>query len=159
MKSRIIEGILTHNDDIRNKGEGSCGKRSYATFNSNMTILLPLLLMDNRSQFKSLSAKHLAKRTVQGLIGLKHFSKARRAIVNQQRVFAIQVFELHRLIKVGKVVSLIDRLLKVCWKARRAIVNQQRVFAIQVFELHRLIKKPKQLYQRKLRHPILFLIV
>uniref|UniRef100_A0A251U8E4 Uncharacterized protein n=1 Tax=Helianthus annuus TaxID=4232 RepID=A0A251U8E4_HELAN len=77
--------------------------------------------MDNRSQFKSLSAKHLAKRTVQdvvGLIGLKHFSKA-----------------------------------------RRAIVNQQRVFAIQVFELHRLIKKPKQLYQRKLRHPILFLIV
>ncbi|XP_021978498.1 uncharacterized protein LOC110873795 isoform X3 [Helianthus annuus] len=127
-----------------------------------MTILLPLLLMDNRSQFKSLSAKHLAKRTVQdvvGLIGLKHFSKARRAIVNQQRVFAIQVFELHRLIKVGKVVSLIDRLLKVCWKARRAIVNQQRVFAIQVFELHRLIKKPKQLYQRKLRHPILFLIV
>ncbi|KAJ0899622.1 hypothetical protein HanRHA438_Chr08g0370651 [Helianthus annuus] len=68
-------------NDIRNKGEGSCGKRSYATFNSNMTILLPLLLMDNRSQFKSLSAKHLAKRTVQGLIGLKHFSKARRAIV------------------------------------------------------------------------------
>ncbi|CAL1386360.1 unnamed protein product [Linum trigynum] len=34
------------------------------------------------------------------MIGQKHFWKARKAIVNQQRVFAVQVFELHRLIKV-----------------------------------------------------------
>ncbi|GMQ03606.1 hypothetical protein CsSME_00049352 [Camellia sinensis var. sinensis] len=36
---------------------------------------------------------------VVGIIGQKQFWKARRAIVNQQRVFAVQVFELHRLIK------------------------------------------------------------
>ncbi|KAJ0940158.1 putative protein EARLY FLOWERING 3 [Helianthus annuus] len=42
---------------------------------------------------------------VVGLIGQKHFWKARRAIVNQQRVFAIQVFELHRLIKVQKLIA------------------------------------------------------
>lgn len=42
---------------------------------------------------------------VVGVIGTKHFWKARRAIVNQQRVFAIQVFELHRLIKVQKLIA------------------------------------------------------
>ncbi|XP_071697246.1 protein EARLY FLOWERING 3-like [Rutidosis leptorrhynchoides] len=39
---------------------------------------------------------------VVGIIGQKHFWKARRAIVNQQRLFAVQVFELHRLIKVQR---------------------------------------------------------
>nr|TKW15056.1 hypothetical protein SEVIR_5G206400v2 [Setaria viridis] len=34
-----------------------------------------------------------------GAIGPKHFWKARKAIQNQQRVFAVQVFELHKLIK------------------------------------------------------------
>ncbi|KAJ6803036.1 protein HEADING DATE 3B-like [Iris pallida] len=42
---------------------------------------------------------------VVGVIGSKHFWKARRAIVNQQRVFAIQVFELHRLIEVQKLIA------------------------------------------------------
>nr|BDI21194.1 protein EARLY FLOWERING 3 [Lemna minor] len=40
-----------------------------------------------------------------GLLGLKHFWKARRAIVNQQRVFALQVFELHRLMNVQKLLA------------------------------------------------------
>ncbi|KAF8400901.1 hypothetical protein HHK36_014204 [Tetracentron sinense] len=39
---------------------------------------------------------------VVGVIGQKHFWKARREIVNQQRAFALQVFELHRLIKVQR---------------------------------------------------------
>ncbi|XP_071705063.1 protein EARLY FLOWERING 3-like [Rutidosis leptorrhynchoides] len=42
---------------------------------------------------------------VVGIIGQKHFWKARRAIVNQQRVFAVQVFELHRLIKVQRLIA------------------------------------------------------
>lgn len=40
-----------------------------------------------------------------GILGRKHFWKARTAIVNQQRVFAVQVFELHRLIKVQKLIA------------------------------------------------------
>lgn len=36
------------------------------------------------------------------VFGPKQFWKARRAIINQQRLFAVQVFELHRLIKVQK---------------------------------------------------------
>ncbi|XVF86752.1 hypothetical protein PTKIN_Ptkin18bG0067800 [Pterospermum kingtungense] len=42
---------------------------------------------------------------VVGLMGEKHFWKVRRAIVNQQRVFAVQVFELHRLIKVQRLIA------------------------------------------------------
>ncbi|KAL3844221.1 hypothetical protein ACJIZ3_001624 [Penstemon smallii] len=42
---------------------------------------------------------------VVGIIGQKHFWKARRAISNQQRVFAVQVFELHRLIKVQRLIA------------------------------------------------------
>ncbi|KAK6911974.1 hypothetical protein RJ641_024067 [Dillenia turbinata] len=42
---------------------------------------------------------------VVGVIGQKQFWSARRAIVNQQRVFAVQVFELHRLIKVQKLIA------------------------------------------------------
>ncbi|KAF0918213.1 hypothetical protein E2562_023147 [Oryza meyeriana var. granulata] len=40
-----------------------------------------------------------------GAIGTKHFWKARRAIMNQQRVFAVQVFELHKLVKVQKLIA------------------------------------------------------
>ncbi|CAL9087617.1 unnamed protein product [Musa textilis] len=46
-----------------------------------------------------------------GVIGSKHFWKARRAIINQQRDFAIQVFELHRVIKVQKLISASPHLL------------------------------------------------
>ncbi|XP_073154083.1 ELF3-like protein 2 [Henckelia pumila] len=42
---------------------------------------------------------------VVGVIGQKRFWKARRAIVNQQRAFADQVFELHRLIQVQKSIA------------------------------------------------------
>ncbi|KAK3164576.1 hypothetical protein QOZ80_1AG0021320 [Eleusine coracana subsp. coracana] len=38
-------------------------------------------------------------------IGQKNFWKARRAIQNQQRIFAVQVFELHKLIQVQKSIA------------------------------------------------------
>ncbi|TVU34154.1 hypothetical protein EJB05_15983 [Eragrostis curvula] len=44
-------------------------------------------------------------------IGETNFWKARRAIQNQQRVFAVQVFELHRLIKVQKFIAASPHLL------------------------------------------------
>lgn len=47
------------------------------------------------------------------LIGPKHFWKARRAILDQQRIFAIQVFELHRLIKVQKTLAASPNTVKV----------------------------------------------
>ncbi|KAJ0986578.1 hypothetical protein J5N97_004934 [Dioscorea zingiberensis] len=53
----------------------------------------------------SLSVQEVSLDDIVGSIGPKHFWNTRSAIVNQQRVFAIQVFELHRLIKVQKLIA------------------------------------------------------
>ncbi|XP_057799686.1 protein EARLY FLOWERING 3 [Salvia miltiorrhiza] len=51
------------------------------------------------------SALDITPDNIVGILGQKHFWKARRAIMNQQRVFAVQLFELHRLIKVQKMIA------------------------------------------------------
>lgn len=63
------------------------------------------------SSVESLPGLEISPDDVVGAIGPKHFWKARRAIVNQQRVFAVQVFELHRLIKVQKLIAASPHLL------------------------------------------------
>ncbi|KAK4277362.1 hypothetical protein QN277_015373 [Acacia crassicarpa] len=57
------------------------------------------------SMIDNLSSIKISPDDVVEIIGQKHFWKARTAIVNQQRVFAVQVFELHRLIKVQKLIA------------------------------------------------------
>ncbi|XVF25078.1 hypothetical protein REPUB_Repub13aG0182800 [Reevesia pubescens] len=57
------------------------------------------------SSMESISPLDMCPDDVLGIIGEKHFWKVRRAIVNQQRVFAVQVFELHRLIKVQRLIA------------------------------------------------------
>ncbi|XP_062019523.1 protein EARLY FLOWERING 3 [Rosa rugosa] len=57
------------------------------------------------SMVDSISGMDISPDDVVGIIGQKHFWKARRAIVNQQRLFAVQVFELHRLIKVQRLIA------------------------------------------------------
>ncbi|KAG6782127.1 hypothetical protein NC652_008237 [Populus alba x Populus x berolinensis] len=57
------------------------------------------------SMVDSVTALEITPDDVVGVIGEKQFWKARRAIVNQQRVFSVQVFELHRLIKVQKLIA------------------------------------------------------
>ncbi|KAL3500647.1 hypothetical protein ACH5RR_039740 [Cinchona calisaya] len=57
------------------------------------------------SMMDSISGLEISPDDVVGIIGQKHFWKARKAIVNQQRVFAVQVFELHRLIKVQRLIA------------------------------------------------------
>ncbi|KZV37217.1 protein EARLY FLOWERING 3-like [Dorcoceras hygrometricum] len=54
----------------------------------------------------TISGLEITPDDVVGVLGQKRFWKARRAIVNQQRVFADQVFELHRLMKVQKSIAL-----------------------------------------------------
>ncbi|XP_038981244.1 protein HEADING DATE 3B isoform X2 [Phoenix dactylifera] len=63
------------------------------------------------SMVDSISGWEISPDDIVGVIGPKHFWKARRAIVNQQRVFALQVFELHRLIKVQKLIAASPHLL------------------------------------------------
>lgn len=57
------------------------------------------------SMVDSISGFDISPDDVVGVIGQKHFWKARRAIVNQQRLFQVQVFELHRLLKVQKLIA------------------------------------------------------
>ncbi|XP_011019541.1 PREDICTED: protein EARLY FLOWERING 3 [Populus euphratica] len=57
------------------------------------------------SMVDSISVLDISPDDVVGIIGQKHFWKARRAIANQQRVFSVQVFELHRLIKVQQLIA------------------------------------------------------
>ncbi|XP_022723951.1 protein HEADING DATE 3B-like [Durio zibethinus] len=57
------------------------------------------------SMVESISPLDICPDDVVGIIGQKHFWKLRSAIVNQQRVFAVQVFELHRLIKVQRLIA------------------------------------------------------
>ncbi|KAB5553181.1 hypothetical protein DKX38_010492 [Salix brachista] len=57
------------------------------------------------SMVDSISTLDISPDDVVGIIGQKHFWKARRAIANQQRVFSVQVFELHRLIKVQRLIA------------------------------------------------------
>ncbi|CAH8341787.1 unnamed protein product [Eruca vesicaria subsp. sativa] len=42
---------------------------------------------------------------VVGVLGQKRFWRARKAIADQQRIFAVQLFELHRLIKVQRLIA------------------------------------------------------
>ncbi|XP_027906640.1 ELF3-like protein 2 isoform X5 [Vigna unguiculata] len=51
------------------------------------------------------SVMHISPDNVVGAIGEQQFWKARRTIVNQQKIFVMQVFELHRLIKVQRLIA------------------------------------------------------
>ncbi|OWM67768.1 hypothetical protein CDL15_Pgr017465 [Punica granatum] len=57
------------------------------------------------SMIYSVSGLDVSPDNVVGIIGQNQFWKARRALVNQQRVFAVQVFELHRLIRVQRLIA------------------------------------------------------
>ncbi|KAF8025664.1 hypothetical protein BT93_F2489 [Corymbia citriodora subsp. variegata] len=61
---------------------------------------------------ESPSSLYLLPGDVVGVIGEKHYWNARKVIVNQQRIFAVQVFELHRLIKVQRLLSRSPHLLE-----------------------------------------------
>ncbi|KAF7145711.1 hypothetical protein RHSIM_Rhsim04G0229000 [Rhododendron simsii] len=63
------------------------------------------------SMVDSMSGAEISPDDVVGDIGQKQFLKTRRAIAHQQRVFAFQVFVLHRLIKVQKLIAASPELL------------------------------------------------
>lgn len=65
----------------------------------------------NMDRVESIPAHNISPDDVVRVINQKHFLKARRAIVNQQRIFALQVFELHRLIKVQRLIAGLPHLL------------------------------------------------
>ncbi|KAK9102241.1 hypothetical protein Sjap_019495 [Stephania japonica] len=63
------------------------------------------------SLVQSVSGVEITSDDVVDIIGQQHFWKARRVILNQQRAFATQVFELHRLIEVQRLFAGLPNLL------------------------------------------------
>ncbi|TXG46442.1 hypothetical protein EZV62_028060 [Acer yangbiense] len=63
------------------------------------------IIFNTMNQESRNSSMGLSPDDVVGVIGEKQFWKARGAIIDQQRVFAVQVFELHKLMKVQKLIA------------------------------------------------------
>ncbi|XP_015885102.1 protein EARLY FLOWERING 3 isoform X2 [Ziziphus jujuba] len=93
-----------HDNDSECIGERTCISLHIETVDKSDDV-------SETSMVDSMVDLDISPDDVVGIIGQKHFWKARRAIVNQQRVFAIQVFELHRLIKVQQLIAASPHLL------------------------------------------------
>lgn len=78
--------------------DGECGSIHGGDVSKNDDV-------SDTSMVDSISCLNLSPDDIVRVIGEKQFWKARREIVKQQRVFAVQVFELHRLIKVQKLIA------------------------------------------------------
>ncbi|KAL2493177.1 Protein EARLY FLOWERING 3 [Abeliophyllum distichum] len=78
------------NKDIRSSRVGNVNRKQDI---SETSVACPLQGLD------------LAPDDVVGAIGLELFWKARSTIVDQQRIFAVQIFELHRLIQVQRSIA------------------------------------------------------
>ncbi|XP_022750113.1 protein EARLY FLOWERING 3-like [Durio zibethinus] len=96
------EGNHSGPDETNNgsecRADKTCGSLQWANGDKSNEV-------SETSMVDSISGLDISPDDVVGIIGQKHFWKARRAIANQQRVFAVQVFELHRLIKVQRLIA------------------------------------------------------
>ncbi|XP_012492491.1 protein EARLY FLOWERING 3 [Gossypium raimondii] len=86
------------NNDSECHEDKTCGSLQWANGDKSDDV-------SETSAVDIVSGLDISADDVVGIIGQKRFWKARRAIVNQQRVFAVQVFELHRLIKVQRLIA------------------------------------------------------
>lgn len=102
------------------------------------------------SMVDSICGVDISPDDVVGIIGQKHFWKARRAIVNQQRVFAVQVFELHRLIKVQKLIAGSPHLL---FEERAFLSKPPKVSPIKKIPIEYVIKSNHQNDKNALEKP------
>ncbi|KAK4388772.1 protein EARLY FLOWERING 3 [Sesamum angolense] len=91
----LVHGV---SNDTESSEDGSCRSPQMNNLERGDSV-------SETSVLDTISGLDITPDDVVGMIGQKHFWKARRALVNQQRLFAVQVFELHRLIKVQKLIS------------------------------------------------------
>lgn len=110
----ILEGVSgfhgdnyrSHNrlEDVTKCYEDQCGPLPMGEVDRTVDV-------SDTSMVDSVSGVEISPDDVVGVIGQKQFLETRRAIVHQQRVFAVQVFELHRLIKVQRLFAASPELL------------------------------------------------
>ncbi|KAK9677016.1 hypothetical protein RND81_11G116400 [Saponaria officinalis] len=86
-------------NDLRCEDEDESGPLPTSVLNRNEDPT------SNALALGGVSCTFISPDDVVEMIGYKHFWKVRRAIINQQRVFSMQVFELHRIIKVQRIIA------------------------------------------------------
>ncbi|KAL1562246.1 Protein EARLY FLOWERING [Salvia divinorum] len=106
LDERASAGSYPSRDQVNSRDMGNEARSLERSFRS--VPMRNLERDDNVSEIsvmESVITVDMTPDDVVGVIGQKHFWKARKAILNQQRVFAVQVFELHRLVKVQKSIA------------------------------------------------------
>lgn len=146
---------LSLGDDNRSHNEIENGSRNHKDKQHGSLQVGDVERRDDVSESSmvdSISALDLTPDDVVRVIGEKQFWKARRAIVNQQRVFTVQVFELHRLIKVQKSIAGSPELLLeddiYVGKASMKVSPARKVASENAIEQPPLIDKPKDTFQK-----------
>ncbi|KAL5579385.1 hypothetical protein UlMin_011827 [Ulmus minor] len=91
-------------DDTRSPDQLENGNKAHAENNSGTLRGRPDDVLET-TMLDAISDSNIFPDDVVGAIGEKQFWKARRTITNQQRIFAVQVFELHRLLKVQRLIA------------------------------------------------------
>ncbi|XP_057959149.1 protein EARLY FLOWERING 3 [Malania oleifera] len=109
LKSDSHSGIANSNPNEPDNDGEYCGDRTHGSLQTGTVDRSDDI--SETSMVDSISGLDISPDDVVGIMGQKLFWKARRAIVNQQRVFAVQVFELHRLMKVQKLIAASPHLL------------------------------------------------
>ncbi|KAF6153873.1 hypothetical protein GIB67_001106 [Kingdonia uniflora] len=99
-KIACSNSISTESTGFAEDSIGYCEDKAYGS--TELGNLEANDAVSETSMVDSLPGFDISPGDVVGVIGQKKFWKARKAIANQQRVFAEQVFELHRLIKVQR---------------------------------------------------------
>ncbi|KAF3495261.1 hypothetical protein DY000_02056998 [Brassica cretica] len=114
---RINNGVESHMAASEEEGHGhghghgnANANDEYCTSGGGYTSLQQEInneeeASDDNSMVDSVSSLDVSPDDVVGVLGQKRFWRARKAIANQQRVFAVQLFELHRLIKVQRLIA------------------------------------------------------
>nr|VDD58184.1 unnamed protein product [Brassica oleracea] len=110
---RINNGVESHMAASEEEGHGhghGNANDEYCTSGGGYTSLQQEInneeeASDDNSMVDSVSSLDVSPDDVVGVLGQKRFWRARKAIANQQRVFAVQLFELHRLIKVQRLIA------------------------------------------------------
>ncbi|WCJ39647.1 hydroxyproline-rich glycoprotein family protein [Euphorbia peplus] len=129
LKNETCSKLSSHIDKrSHNVIENGCRKDEDRNNGSLKVVDVERHDLSETFEVDSLSALNITPDDVVRIIGEKQFWKARKAIVDQQRTFGVQVFELHRLTKVQKLIAASpDLLLKDSIYLRKALLKSSPV--------------------------------
>ncbi|XP_038985216.1 protein HEADING DATE 3B-like [Phoenix dactylifera] len=114
--ARLTSGCFSKSSLRNSHKDQNMADNCYRKLGDKASVSLELRDGDRNGEMSdtsmdSIAGLNISPDDVVGVIGPKQFWTARTAIINQQRIFALQLFELHRLIKVQKLLAASPHLL------------------------------------------------